>query len=77
MHQKSAIFATTDIFLDKEFNFQPDICNWCYDLLMMSMNLRNIGILNIHGDDYCCVISKICKVKLETYIDLTQKSGTL
>ena len=71
------IFATTDIFLDKDFNFRPDVCNWCYDFLMMSMNLRNIVILNIHGADYCCVISKIFKVRLETCIDLTQKSGTL
>ena len=23
-------------FLDKGFKIQPDVCNWCHDLLMMS-----------------------------------------
>ena len=34
-------------FLNFRFKFQPNICNRCLDLLMMSMNLRDIDILNI------------------------------
>ena len=34
-------------FLDKKFNFQPDVCNRCHDVLMMSVNLNNIAILNV------------------------------
>ena len=30
-------------FLDKGFNFQPYVCNGCHDVLMMSMNLRDIA----------------------------------
>ena len=34
-------------FLDKKFNFQPDVCNRCHDVLMMSLNPNNIDILNV------------------------------
>ena len=48
-------------FLSKGFKFQPNVCNKCHDLLMMSMNLSDIAILNIEGSDYCCVFSRISK----------------
>ena len=48
-------------FLDKEFKFQPDMCNGCHDVLMMSMNLCDIAILNIHGGEYRCIINGISK----------------
>ena len=62
------------------FKFQPNICNRCHDLLMMSMNLRDITILNIKGSDYRCVINLISKneaINLMPNADLTEKSGTL
>ena len=31
-------------FLNYIFKFQPNVCNRCHDLLMMSMNFRNIAI---------------------------------
>ena len=34
-------------FLNKGLKFQPNVCNRCHDLLMMSMNLSDIAILNI------------------------------
>ena len=49
------------IFLDKGFNVQLSLCNWCHDTLMMAMNLKNAAILNIHGVDYYCIINKIRK----------------
>ena len=67
-------------FLNFSFKFQPNVCNRCHDLLMMSMNLSNIAILNIKGSDYCCIISLISKNKamnLMQDVDLTEKSGTL
>ena len=33
--------------LDKGLRFQPNACNGCHDLLMMSMNLNHIAILGI------------------------------
>ena len=67
-------------FLNKGFKFQPNVCNWCYDLLMMSMNDRDIVILYIESVDYHSIISGISKSKainLMQSIDLTQKSRTI
>ena len=33
-------------FLYYSFKFQPNVCNRCHDLLMMSMNLCDIATLN-------------------------------
>ena len=32
--------------LNKGFKFQPNVCNRCHDLLMMSMNLSDVAMLN-------------------------------
>ena len=44
---------------------------------MMSMNLREIAILNINVSDYCCISSVICKneaINLMQNADLTKKA---
>ena len=38
--------------LNKGFKFQPNVCNRCHNLLMMSMNLSDIAILSIKSADY-------------------------
>ena len=50
-------------FLDKVLKFQPDACNGCHDVLMMSMNLSDIAILNINRANYRCIISGISKTE--------------
>ena len=50
-----------------------------HDLLMMSVNLRDIAILNIKGSDYRCIISLISKNEAKNLLknaDLTAKSRT-
>ena len=67
-------------FLNYSFKFQPNVCNRCHDLLMMSMNPSDIAILNIKSSDYSCIInliSKIEAIKLMQNADLTEESGTL
>ena len=67
-------------FLNYSLKFQPNVCNRCHDLLMMSMNLSNIAILNIKSSDYCFIISLISKnevIILMNNADLTEKSRTL
>ena len=67
-------------FLNKEFQFQPNVCNRCYDLLMMSINFSNTFILKIKNINYRCVITGISKsesIKLLQNICLTEKSVTL
>ena len=66
-------------FLNYSLKFQPNVCNRCHDLLMMSVNLSEIAILKIKSSDYRCIISLISKneaIKLLQNADLTQKSGT-
>ena len=53
--------------------FQPNDCNRCHDLLMMSINLSGIAILNIKGSDYRCIISNIETINLMPNADLTEK----
>ena len=67
-------------FLNYSLKFQPNVCNRCHDLLMMSMNLSNIAILNIKSSDYCFITSLISKneaIILMQNADLTEKSRTL
>ena len=53
-------------FLDKGFKFEPYVCNGYHDVLMMSMNLTDITILNIHVADYTTLyISLFNKFKFE------------
>ena len=63
-------------FLNYSFNFQPNACNKCHDLFMMSMNLSDITILNIKSSDYHHIISLISKydtIKLMQNAYLTEK----
>ena len=58
--------------------FQPNVCNRCHDLLMISINLTDIAILNIKSADN--IISRMSKneaINLMQIADLTEKSGTL
>ena len=67
-------------FLNYSFKFQPNVCNICHDLLMMSMILSNIAILNIKGSDYRCIISLISKneaINLMQSADLTKANKKL
>ena len=46
---------------------------------MMSINLRDIDILNINSADYRCIITGINKIEVTNLmqnIDLSEKSGT-
>ena len=46
-------------FLNKGFKFQPNVCNRCHDLFMISMNLSDIAFLNVKSSEYHCIISGI------------------
>ena len=67
-------------FLNGGSKFQPYVCNSCHDLLMTSMNLRNIDVLKIKGSDDRCIISGYSKnesIKLMQNPDLIEKSKAL
>ena len=76
-HQKSVIYW---YFLNYSFKFQPNVCNRCRFLLIMSINLSDISILNIKSSDYHYIISLISKneaINVMQNADLTEKNGTL
>ena len=67
------------VFLDEEFKFQQDVCNWCHDVLMMSINHSNCAISDI-GIDYRGIINEINRSKainLLQNVSLTETSVTL
>ena len=67
-------------FLGKLYRFQPDVCNGCHDVLIMSMNLKDIAILNICGVDYRCIINGISKSEVMSLLKnttWTEKKGIL
>ena len=45
--------------LDKGLSFEPCVSNGCHDVLMTSMNLRDIAILEIFGFDYAALSTKL------------------
>ena len=64
------------VFLDKGFKFQPALCSSCHGVVMISMNLNNIAILNIHGFDYHCIVNGISKKGVKNILqkaDLSKK----
>ena len=80
VHQKSVIFVTNCFFFNYSFKCQPNACNRCHDLFIMSINLSDIAILNIKGSDYHCIISLTSKndaINLLQNADLSEKCGTL
>ena len=67
-------------FLDKVCNFQSDIYNGCHFVLMLSINFKDIAILNIWDIDYHCIINGISKsdaLNLLQNADLTKERRVL
>ena len=38
-------------FLDKNFNYEPYLCNGCHNLMQKAMNFSNVAIVSIKGND--------------------------
>ena len=36
-------------FLDKNFNYEPYLCNGCHDLVQKVMNFNDVAIVSIKG----------------------------
>ena len=39
-------------FLDKNFNFEPYLCNGCHDFMQKAINFNEVAIVSIKGNDY-------------------------
>ena len=51
------------LFSDRGLTFQPNVCNGCHDLLMMSMKLSCVNILDIKDFDYRVLLSELAKTR--------------
>ena len=77
---KECVACPYQHFLNDSFTFQPNVCNRCYDLLIMSVNFKDIAILNNKVSVYWSVFSLISKneaAKLLQNADFTEKNGML
>ena len=74
---KECIISCYWYLLDKGFNFQLDFCNGCHDVLMMSMNLKDIAFLSILAFEFISGISKSQAVSLLQNDNLRKESGSL
>ena len=52
MNLKSVIFAIIGIFLDKNYNYEPYLCNGCHDLMQKATNFNDVAIVSIKENDY-------------------------
>ena len=67
-------------FLDKNFNYEPYLCNGCHDLMQKAMSFKNVAIVSLKGNDYrihFCYISKNDAITLMTNSNLNNKNGVL
>ena len=48
-------------YFNKKFDYQPYVCNECYDFSMTVINLCDFFVLKIKGVDYRVYISNINK----------------
>ena len=49
------------IFFNHGFRCQNYVCNGCYDLTMLSVNINDIAITTVKNVDYCCIIHNMLK----------------
>ena len=80
VHQKSVIFAIIGIFLDKNFNYGPYICNECHDLMQKAESFNNVAVVSIKGNDYRIhfwYLSKKDAITIMTNSNLSNKNGVL
>ena len=65
-------------FLDKNFNYEPYLCNGCHDLMQKAMSFMHVAIVSIKGNDYRIhfwYMSKNDAIVLMTNCNLKDKNG--
>ena len=48
-------------FLDKNFKYEPYLCDGCYDMFMKTVSTQNLTIINHNGNDYRVIFAFISK----------------
>ena len=66
--------------LDKNFRYDPYLCNGCHDLTQKAMSFKNVAIVSIKGNDYRIhfwYMSKNDAIVLMANSNLNDKNGIL
>ena len=67
-------------FLDKNFNYDPCLCNGCHDLMRKAVSFKHVAIVSIKANDYrihFCYISKNDAITIMTNSNSSDKNGVL
>ena len=65
---------------DKNFKYEPYLCNNCHDLMQKAMNFNDVAIVSVKESDYrnhCWYMSKNDAINVMKYCNLNEKSGSL
>ena len=77
-NQKNVIFVTIGIFLDKNFSYEPYLCNGCHDFMQKEMNFNDVAIVSIKVNDYRIhfwYMSKNGAISITHNSSLNEKTG--
>ena len=67
-------------FLDKNFKYEPYLCNGCHDLLQKAKNFNDVAIVSVKESNYRIhfwYMSKNDAINIMKNSNLNKKSGSL
>ena len=67
-------------FLDKNFKYDPDLCNGCHDLMPKAMNFNDVAIVSIKENDFRIrfwYMSRDDTISIMNAIPLNEKTALL
>ena len=67
-------------FLDKNFNFEPYLCNGSHDMMQKAMTFNDVAIVSIKGNDYRIhfwYMSKDDAISTMNNSSLNEKAGSI
>ena len=67
-------------FFEKNFKYEPYLCNGCHDLMQKPMNFNDVAIVCIKGSDYrihFCHMNKDDAISIMNNSSLNEKTGSL
>ena len=79
-HLENVVYVNFIIFLDKNFNYGPYLCNGCYDMSLKVVSMQNLTIINHNGNHYrvnFAIISKKDAYNLIKNATIIDTKGTL
>ena len=79
-HLENVVYVNFIIFLDKNFNYGPYLCNGCHDMSLKAIIMQNLAIIKHNGNHYrvnFALISKKDAFNLIKNAAIIDKKGTL